>query len=160
MFKVLYPGTFDPPTLGHIALIKRGAVLCDHLIVGIGENINKKPILTIEERAEALKKETSALSNVEVVSFSGLASDFAKQVNATALIRGLRSSHDIEYEMQMASANQKLNGIETLFLMAEDGAANISSTLIRELAAHGAPLEAFIPKHLESTLQQHIQKEI
>jgi len=160
MFKALYPGTFDPPTLGHLALIRRSAGVCDTLIVGVGENLSKlKTILTIEERIEALKQETSSLNNVEVVSFSGLVVNFAKQIGATVLIRGLRSSSDVAYEMQMALANRSLSGIETLFLMAEDGAAHISSTLIRELAANGAPLKNFIPKSLESTLQHRIHKE-
>lgn len=141
-------------------LIKRSASFCDHLIVGIGKNLSKeKSILTIEERIEGLKEATSSLKNVEIVSFSGLAVDFAKQAGATVLIRGLRTSSDVDYEMQMAIANRKLSGIETLFLMAEDGAAHISSTLIRELASHGASLKDFLPKNIENTLQHRIQKE-
>lgn len=161
MFKLLYPGTFDPPTLGHLMLIRRGAALCDHLVVGIGENLSKiKSILTVDERIEALKHEASALKNVEIVSFSGLAVNFAKQIGANALLRGLRSSNDVDYERQMAEVNRKLSGIETLFFMAEDGASHISSTLIRELAANGASLKGFVPKHIENTLQHRIQKEI
>lgn len=160
MFKFLFPGTFDPPTHGHIMLIKRSAALCDHLIVGVGKNLSKtNSILTVEERIEALKHETSLLKNVEIMSFSGLVVDFAKQVEATVLIKGLRSSSDVEYEMQMAQANRKLSGIDTLFLMADTGTAHISSTLIRELASHGAPLKDFVPKHVEIALQHHIQKE-
>lgn len=160
MFKALYPGTFDPPTFGHLTLIRRSAAICDHLIVGVGKNLSKnKSILTVDERIEALKKETASLKNVEIASFSGLVVNFAKQMGARVLIRGLRSSSDVAYEMQMALANRSLSGIETLFLMAEDGAAHISSTLIRELASHGAPLKDFIPEYLESTLQHRIQKE-
>ncbi|MBS0628630.1 MAG: pantetheine-phosphate adenylyltransferase [Verrucomicrobia bacterium] len=159
MFKLLFPGTFDPPTLGHIMLIKRGAALCDHLVVGIGKNLSKtKAILTVEERIEALKHETSSLKNVEIVSFSGLAVNFAKQIGVNALLRGFRTSSDVDFELQMARANKKLSGIETLFLMAEDE-AHISSTLIRELAANGASLKDFVPEYIESTLQHRIQKE-
>lgn len=160
MFTVLYPGTFDPPTLGHLSLIKRGAALCDHLVVGIGENLSKaNAILTVEERIEVLKQETASLKNVEVVSFSGLVTQFAKQVGARVLLRGLRGSSDVDAEMQMAQANRKLSGIETLFLMADAEVSHISSTLIREIASHGAPLGDFIPKSLESLLQQRMQKE-
>jgi len=160
MFKSLYPGTFDPPTLGHLMLIKRAAALCDHLVVGIGKNLNKsKSLLTEEERILALKEETKSLKNVEIVSFSGLVTQFAKQIGATVLIKGLRSAADVEYELQMARANRKLSGIETLFLMAEDGASHISSTLIRELLSLGAPLKDFVPKSVENTLQHNNSKE-
>jgi len=160
MFKLLYPGTFDPPTLGHLMLMRRAASMCDHLVVGIGENLSKtKSILTVEERIALLQQETAALKNVEVVSFSGLAVNFAKQIQASALLRGLRSAADMDYERQMAVANRKLTGIETLFIMADDSAAHISSTLIRELAANSASLKDFVPQQIESTLQHRIQKE-
>ena len=155
MFKGLYPGTFDPPTLGHIEIIQRAAALCDALIVGIGVNIDKENfILTLEERIEALKKETASLSNVEILSFSGLVTKFAKSQGVSTLIRGLRTESDMEYEMQMANANRKIGNIETLFLMASGSSSQISSSLIRELASHGAPLKDYIPSHVEKVLHR------
>ncbi|NGX36973.1 MAG: Phosphopantetheine adenylyltransferase [Chlamydiae bacterium] len=155
MFKGLYAGTFDPPTLGHIEIIKRAAALFEILIVGIGENIEKRnSILTLEERIEALKKETASFSNIEIFSFTGLVTDFAKSQGVSTLIRGLRSEGDMEYEMQMANANHKIGNIETLFLMARDSTSQISSSLIRELSSHGAPLKDYIPSHLEEILHR------
>ncbi len=159
MFKALYPGSFDPPTWGHIRLIRRAAKLFDVLIVGIGENLKKgKSLCTTQEKIEGLSKETSDLPNVEISSFSGLAIDFAKKKDASCLLRGLRSAKDMDYEMEMAEANYKLTGIETLFLIAESDTSGISATLIRELAANGAPLGEFIPSYFESLLQNRIKK--
>jgi len=160
MLKALFPGTFDPPTLGHLELIARALTFCDHLIIGIGKNTAKgKPILSIKEREESLKMALKQHKNLEITSFSGLVTDFAKKNGIKLLIRGLRSAADYDYEIQMAMANRKLTGIETIFLMAEGGAGYISSTLIRELALHGAPLKDFIPKNLETTLKMQMQKE-
>ena len=159
MFKGLFPGTFDPPTLGHLELISRAAACCDLLIVGIGENRAKgKRILTIEETVAVLKEETKSFSNVEIIPFSGLVTDFAKNQQAQVLIRGLRSLNDMDYELQMAGANRKLTGIETFFLMAESKTANISSSLIRELASLGAPLGDFIPSSLEEILHRRLKE--
>lgn len=159
MRKVLYPGTFDPPSLGHIEMIKRASKLFDHLIVGIGHNPSKgKPLLDLKQRVDSLKQETSHLSNVEVVSFSGLVTTFAKESGVDALLRGLRSDRDLENEIQMASANKAISGIETMFLPADSRYASISSTLIRELAQFGAPLNAFIPEGLVKILQHQKEK--
>jgi pantetheine-phosphate adenylyltransferase len=159
MFKALFPGSFDPPTWGHIQLIQRASKLFDHLIVGIGENLKKgKSVLTIQEKIEGLKKEIGDLSNVEIMSFSGLVINFAKENGVKLLLRGLRSAGDMEFEMQMARANNKLTGIETLFLMAGGDTSAISSSLIRELAAKGAPLKEFIPSYFEGLLHNRIQK--
>ena len=159
MQKALFPGTFDPPTLGHIEIIKRAAKLFDHLIVGIGYNPNKKqPLLKVEQKIETLKKALDGFSNVEVVEFSGLVVDFAKQTGAQVLIRGLRSQKDLDTEIEMANANRELSGIETLLMVADPRFAAISSTLIRELSQYGVPLNAYIPEELSKILQH--QKEI
>lgn len=156
MLKGFFPGTFDPPTLGHLRLIARGSSLCDHLTVGIGANVNKSPILTPEERRDALQKETTALENVDIVLFSGLAAEFAKSLGAT-LVRGLRSESDFEYEKQMALVNSQM-GLETLFLIAEPTTGQISSSLLRELAANGASLHSYIPQELERLLHTRLQE--
>ena len=154
MQKALYPGTFDPPNLGHIDLIIRASKLVGQLIVGVGHNRSKgQSLLSIKQRIDTLKKATHTLSNVEVMEFTGLVTTFAKQEGALLLIRGVRSSKDLEVEVQMASANREVSGIETLFIAADPRYAHISSTLIRELASYGAPLKAFIPGDLEKILQ-------
>lgn len=154
MQKVLYPGTFDPPTFGHLAMIERASALFDHLFVAVGSNLSKgKPLLSLEQRVQSLKKETSHLSNVEVMSFSGLVTAFAQQLGAHSLLRGVRWTQDLEYEIQMARANKALTGIETIFLPADAPYEGISSTLIRELAHFGAPLYHFIPEELEKLLK-------
>lgn len=156
MLKGLFPGTFDPPTKGHLQLIRRAAALCDQLVVGIGENTSKgKPLLTVEERIEVLEKETKGLDHVKIASFPGLTVDFAKTLGVQVLIRGLRSEADLEFEKQMASAN-RLMGYETLFLIADPSVTQISSSLIRELAAGGAPLHEYIPEELESKLHTRL----
>jgi pantetheine-phosphate adenylyltransferase len=156
MLKGFYPGTFDPPTFGHLEIISRAADFCEHLLVGVGKNWAKEALLTVEERVEALKRETKTLKNVEILPFSGLAASFAKENGANVLIRGLRSGDDIEFEKQMATANKKISGLETLFLIGTKG--EISATLIRELASCGAPLGDFTPSHLEGILHKRIQE--
>ena len=157
MLKGLFPGAFDPPTKGHLELIRRAAALCDQLVVGIGENFSKaKSILTIEERIRVLEKETKDLEHVKVAAYKGLTVDFAKSLGAKVLVRGLRSEADMEYEKQMAIANRRM-GIETLFLIADPSVAAISSSLIRELAAGGASLQEYIPAELESKLHTRLQ---
>lgn len=160
MLKAILPGSFDPPTLGHLELISRAAALCDTLVVGIGKNFSKKQILlSIEERIQVLRKHTKNLSNIKIESFSGLTIDFAKKIGAKALVRGLRSSQDLEYEREMAEANRKLAKIETIFLIAESDTRGLSSRLIREIAQNRGPLSSFVPRGLEKVLWERMQKE-
>ena len=134
MKKALFPGTFDPPTLGHIDIIRRSASICDKLYVGIAVNSFKTDALfSIEEKEAMLKKICKPYPHTEVVHFSCLVIEFAKQNQIDYLIRGLRAFSDFEYEFRMALANRHLSGIETVFLMADERVAHISSTLIREL---------------------------
>lgn len=146
--KGLFPGTFDPPTIGHKEIILRGAACCDELYVGIAENGGKHPSLfTVNERRSMLEK---ILPKIKVVTFSGLVVDFAKKENFDLLIRGIRNSSDFEYEAQMAFANRKMTGIETLFLLAEGDSSLISSTLIREIGSKGRRLHGFVPEEIEA----------
>lgn len=159
MFKALLPGSFDPPTLGHFSLIERAAKLCDELVVAIGKSEAKRTtLLTIEERMHVLKKYTKHLPNIEIASFSGLTIEFARKAGAKAIVRGLRSSHDLEYEREMAEANRKLAGIETIFLIAGGETMQLSSSLIRELAKNKGSLSLFIPHELEKILWERMQK--
>lgn len=158
MFKALLPGSFDPPTLGHLSLIARAAKLCNVLVIGIGKNEGKKnTLLTIEERMHILRKYTEHLSNIEIENFSGLTIEFARKVSAKVIIRGLRSSQDLEFEREMAEANRKLSGLETIFLIAGGETTQLSSSLIRELAKNKGSLSAFIPHELEKILWERMQ---
>ena len=150
MKKALFPGTFDPPTLGHIDIIKRSASICDKLYVGIAVNSYKPDTLfTVQEKEAMLKKICNPYPHAEVVHFSSLVVEFARQHKIDYLIRGLRAFSDFEYEFRMALANRHLSGIETVFLMADERVAHISSTLIRELGCYKSRLHEFVPPEIE-----------
>ena len=145
----LFPGTFDPPTLGHLDLIQRGIPLCDKLYIGIGINTAKKgELFSIDERLEMVTLLTRSFPSVEVLPFSTLAIECAKKIKASFLIRGLRSFSDFESEKTMAFANKKL-GIETVFLISAEKHAHISSTLIREIGQFKGRLLDYIPPEIE-----------
>ncbi len=148
----LFPGTFDPPSIGHLDIMKRALLICDELIIAIAEKPTKSSLFTIEEKMKMLKKIVP--SKVEVTHFEGLIVDFAKQKNVQFLIRGLRAFSDFEYEFQMALANRRLSGIETVFLMADERHAQISSSLIREIAYFGGPIHEFVPAEIEPLIRQ------
>ena len=147
----IFPGTFDPPTLGHLDIIQKGMQICDHLIIAIAVKPDKKQLFSVEERMEMLKR---IAQKVEIVSFHGLVVDLAREKKASFLIRGLRTFSDFEYEFQMAQANRKLSGIETLFLMADDRHTQISSSLIREIAHFKGSLKGFVPEEIESLIRR------
>ena len=145
--RALYPGTFDPITNGHADLIERASQLFSHVIVGIASNPSKKPLFSLEERVEMIKKVTTDLANVEVVGFTGLLADFADQQNATILIRGLRAVSDFEYEFQLANMNRELDeNFEAVFLTPSQNYSFISSTMIREIAKLGGDVRKFVPE--------------
>jgi pantetheine-phosphate adenylyltransferase len=157
--KALFQGTFDPPTLGHLNLIHRALFVCDILYVGIAQNNAKNASsFSTEEKEALLRSITRDLSGVEVVSLSGLVIDFAKKHGITLLVRGLRNFCDFEYENQMAFANHMLAGIETVFFIADEKYARLSSTLIREIAFHGHRLKEFIPAEIEETVFERLKK--
>jgi pantetheine-phosphate adenylyltransferase len=144
----LYPGTFDPVTLGHCDIIKRAVKLVDHLVIGVATNAAKAPLFTLDERVVMVKSEAERLAaghaTIEVVPFSSLLVKFAAQVGASVIIRGLRAVSDFEYEFQMVAMNQRLNTeIETVFLMADPRHQAISSRLVKEIALLGGDIAPF-----------------
>jgi pantetheine-phosphate adenylyltransferase len=159
MTTALFAGTFDPPTLGHLNLIKRSGGLCNKLFVAIAENSSKpNPLFTIAERRTLLETICKPYPHVQIVSFSSLTTDFAKENNVDFLIRGLRSAADFEAEARMAAANRKLSGIETLFLIAEEQTALISSTLIREIGKFGRRLHGYVPPEIENEVFERLSR--
>lgn len=143
----IYPGTFDPITLGHADIIRRGAKLVDRLIIGVTTNPSKNPMFTTEERFEMVEREIAAMgiANAEVVGFNALLVKFAQKMGANVLIRGLRAVADFEYEYQMAGMNQQLDHtIETVFLMADVSLQPIASKLVKEIALFGGDISPFV----------------
>jgi pantetheine-phosphate adenylyltransferase len=153
----LYPGTFDPPTNGHIDLIQRGAKLFDHLIVAILNNPVKDPLFTVEERVEMLKESTSTLGNVSVATFDGLTVEFARQQGAKAILRGIRAISDYEYEFQMALMNRRLAPeIETVFLQPAGRYSFVSSRMLKEVFAFGGDVSGLVPPNVLKRLRGRI----
>jgi pantetheine-phosphate adenylyltransferase len=153
----LYPGTFDPPTNGHIDLIQRGARLFDHLIVSILNNPGKDPLFTVEERTEMLRESISGMSNVSVATFDGLMVDFAHQRGAKAVLRGIRAISDYEYEFQMALMNRRLApDIETVFLQPAGRYSFVSSRMLKEVFAFGGDVSGLVPPNVLKRLQSRI----
>ncbi len=141
----VYPGTFDPITLGHLDIIRRGTHLVDKLVIGVTTNPSKSPMFEVDERLAMVKREVADLANVEVVTFNSLLMDFAESQGATVILRGLRAVADFEYEYQMAGMNQQLNDdIETVFLMADVSLQPIASNLVKEIARYGGPIDKFV----------------
>ncbi|MEP7315665.1 MAG: pantetheine-phosphate adenylyltransferase [Sphingomicrobium sp.] len=142
----VYPGTFDPITLGHLDIIRRGTHLVDTLVVGVTTNPSKSPMFSVEERVAMVEREVAGIDNVKVVTFNALLMDFAESQGAKSILRGLRAVADFEYEYQMAGMNQKLNDdIETVFLMADVSLQPIASNLVKEIARYGGPIDKFVP---------------
>jgi pantetheine-phosphate adenylyltransferase len=144
----LYPGTFDPVTLGHLDIIKRAVKLVDHLVIGVATNASKAPLFSLEERKAMLEREAAPLAEgratIEVQAFDMLLVKFAEQVGASVIIRGLRAVSDFEYEFQMVAMNQRLNTeIETVFLMADPRHQAIASRLVKEIAMLGGDVAPF-----------------
>ena len=141
----VYPGTFDPITLGHLDIIRRGAHLVDRLVIGVTTNPSKEPMFTVEERMAMVRRETSDVAGVSVVEFDSLLMDFAEAQGAGLILRGLRAVADFEYEYQMAGMNQQLNDrIETVFLMADVSLQPIASRLVKEIARYGGAIDKFV----------------
>lgn len=144
--KVLYAGSFDPITNGHLNLIKRAANLGDHLIVGVIQNQSKKPFFTTEERMEMIRAATSSIPNVEVDHFTGLLADYVKRNNIDVVVRGLRVSMDFEYEIQMAQMNARLyQNVETIFLMTSPDYSFVSSSIVKEVFTLNGDITGLVP---------------
>ena len=142
----VYPGTFDPITLGHMDIIRRGAKLVDRLVIGVTTNPSKSPMFTLDERMAMVRREVAAVDGmVSVVAFDSLLMDFAEREGASMIVRGLRAVADFEYEYQMAGMNQQLNDrIETVFLMADVSLQPIASRLVKEIARYGGAIDKFV----------------
>lgn len=141
----VYPGTFDPPTLGHLDVMERAARMFDTLIIAIGRNSKKTTLLTLEERIEAIQNSTRHLPNVEVQSFSGLLVEYAQQVGARSMVRGLRATADFDYEFQMAMVNRRLTDkVDTVFLMTKWEHSYLSSSIVREVAVLGGDFSEMV----------------
>lgn len=156
--KALYPGTFDPPTNGHIDLIQRGSKLFEHLTVGILKNPVKNPLFTLEERVEMLREVTGSLGNVAVATFDGLMVDFAHGLGATAVLRGIRAISDYEHEFQMALMNRRLAPeIETVFLQPAGRYSFVSSRMVKEVFSFGGDITGLVPPNVLKRLRGRIQ---
>ncbi|MBI4598459.1 MAG: pantetheine-phosphate adenylyltransferase [Candidatus Omnitrophica bacterium] len=154
---VVYPGTFDPVTYGHIDLITRARTLFDQVIVAVGHNPEKRPLFTVEERVQLLRRATRSMRGVTVDHFDTLVVDYVRRKKARVMIRGLRMLSDFESEFQMALANRKLSGeVETMFLMPSESYAYISARLIKEAAVLGADVSAFVPPFVAKALRQKL----
>ena len=157
----LYPGTFDPITLGHADIIRRGAKLVDRLIVGVTTNPSKDPMFTPDERLDMVRAEVGRLGvgNVEVEGFNALLVKWAQKKQATVLIRGLRAVADFEYEFQMAGMNQQLDpAIETVFLMADVSLQPIASRLVKEIAVFGGDISRFVSPEVRDLIGERVER--
>ena len=153
MCKVIYPGTFDPVTYGHIDIIKRARDLFDAVVVTVAVNPSKTSLFTVEERVQFIKESVKEFRNIQVDSFDGLVVDHAKSVGASGIIRGLRAISDFEFEFQMALMNRKLaSDIATIFLMPHEKYTYLNSTVIRNLASLKADVSDFVPQVVQEAL--------
>ena len=158
----VYPGTFDPITLGHMDIIRRGAKLVDKLVIGVTTNASKSPMFTVEERLAMVRREMESVrdgAELSVVSFDSLLMDFAEAQGASMIVRGLRAVADFEYEFQMAGMNQQLNDdIETVFLMAGVSLQPIASKLVKEIAIYGGDISRFVTPAVAEEVRQRVDR--
>jgi len=153
----LYPGSFDPPTNGHLDLIQRGSKIFEELVVAILRNSEKSPMFSVAERSEMLQRLTADLPNVRIATFDGLMVEYAKSIEATCVLRGIRAISDYEYELQMALMNRKLEPtLETVFMMPADKYSYVSSRLVREVAQAGGPVKGLVPEFVEQKLREKL----
>jgi pantetheine-phosphate adenylyltransferase len=161
MLKIaVYPGTFDPITLGHLDIIRRGVHLVDKLVIGVTTNPSKEPMFAVAERLAMVKREIAEIpGNIEVVEFDSLLMDFAEAQGASMILRGLRAVADFEYEFQMAGMNQQLNDdIETVFLMADVSLQPIASKLVKEIARYGGAIDKFVTPQVAEDVRHHLAR--
>jgi pantetheine-phosphate adenylyltransferase len=153
----IYPGSFDPPTNGHLDLIERGSKIFDELMVAILRNVEKTPLFSVGERRRMLEELTSKFKNVTVDVFDGLTVDYAARVRASAVLRGIRALSDYEYELQMALMNRKLRPeLETVFMMPAEKYSYLSSRLVREVARLGGDVSRLVPEIVEQRLKEKL----
>ena len=159
MLRAIYPGSFDPVTNGHLDIIKRAAEITDELIVGVLQNKQKTPLFSVESRVTMLKEVTKNMKNVRIVPFEGLLIDFAEQMDAKVIVRGLRAITDFEYELQMSQTNRKLNSdVETIFLTTSLDYSYLSSTTVKEVASFGGDITQFVPRFVAEKITEKIKE--
>ena len=146
MRRFVFPGSFDPITIGHQEIIERAIPLCDELSIAVGENKEKKNMFSLKQRMDFIKETNKNNPKISVESYEGLTIDFCKKVNADALIRGLRNPADFEFEKSVAQMNRRLSGFETVFLLTSAGHAFISSSIVREIMLHKGDFSSLVPK--------------
>ena len=156
----VYPGTFDPVTLGHMDIIRRGAKLVDRLVIGVTTNPSKSPMFTLDERMEMVRREVEGVAGeIHVVAFDSLLMDFAEREGAKVIVRGLRAVADFEYEYQMAGMNQQINPrVETVFLMADVALQPIASRLVKEIVMYGGNIAKFVTPAVCEDVVQRVEK--
>ena len=161
MKRAIYPGSFDPLTLGHLDMIKRSAKIVDELVIGVLNNSAKNSLFSLDERVSMIKEMTESMPNVAVASFDGLLVDYMKEINATIIVRGLRAVTDFEYELQIAQTNHVENPeVETIFLTTSLQYSYLSSTIVKEFASYGGDISKFVPARFIDRIYEkyHISK--
>lgn len=155
--RAVYPGTFDPMTLGHLDVVRRASRLFDQVVVGVADSRAKRPFFSIDERVGMAREIVAPYGNVEVMGFSGLLADFLRSIQADVILRGLRAVSDFEFEFQMAGMNRKLHPeVETLFVTPSDQYMFISSTIVREIAGFGGDVAPFVPQLVAERIRQRV----
>ena len=149
MKRAIFPGSFDPFTLGHHSIVKRALAFMDEVIIGIGSNEGKHNLIPVEKRTEIIRRLYMDEPRIKVEAYSGLTVDFARKHDAAFIIRGIRSVKDFEYEESIADINRKLSNIETIFLFTEPELASVSSSVVRELLHYGKDVSMFLPEGIE-----------
>ena len=161
MKRAIYPGSFDPLTLGHLDMIKRSAKIVDELVIGVLNNSAKNSLFSLDERVSMIKEMTESMPNVTVASFDGLLVDYMKEINATIIVRGLRAVTDFEYELQIAQTNHvEKPEVETIFLTTSLQYSYLSSTIVKEFASYGGDISKFVPARFIDRIYEkyHISK--
>lgn len=149
MKKAIFPGSFDPFTIGHYSVVKRGLELFDHITIGVGSNCSKKSFFTLEKRLDIIRQAFHDEPRVSVKAYDSLTIDFAKEEKADFILRGVRSANDFEYEKSIADINKRLSSIETVLLFTEPQYSAVSSTIVRDLLSYGKDVAAFLPPEVE-----------
>lgn len=159
MSRAIYPGSFDPVTLGHLDIIKRSSYMFEEVIIGVLNNSKKTPLFSLEERVSMIKEVTKDIGNVRVLSFSGLLIDFAKNTDTNVIVRGLRAVTDFEYELQMAQSNRQVTkDVDTMFLTTSIEYAYLSSSIVKEYALYGVDVKDFVPPVVIPLLKEKFDK--
>ena len=156
MRRAVCPGSFDPPTFGHLDIIRRASRLFDEVIVAVGTNVSKNRLFSADERIAMMERACSDLSNVSVEGFAGLITTFCAERDVTAIVKGLRAASDFDYELQMAQMNSSLTGVETVFIPTSPERGFVSSSLVKEVAGFGGDVSAFVPDFVHDQLKERL----